>query len=82
MLVSLEPLVELRVKLYSQSFVLDFEIFSTGAVVLSILIGFLLVLPGLVMAVFTQVFVDQILVENRTDWLRSLLLGILFNIFY
>lgn len=82
MLVSLEPLVELRVKLYSQSFVLDFEIFSTGAVVLSILIGFLLVLPGLVMAVFTQVFVDQILVENRTDWLRSLLLEILFNIFY
>lgn len=52
---------------------------SMGAVVLSVLIGFLLVLPGLVLPVFTQVFVDQILVEDRTDWLRPLLLGMLFT---
>ncbi|MUH00120.1 NHLP family bacteriocin export ABC transporter peptidase/permease/ATPase subunit [Scytonema sp. UIC 10036] len=52
---------------------------SKGAVVLSVLIGFLLVVPGLVLPVFSQVFVDQILVEDRTDWLRPLLLGMLLT---
>lgn len=52
---------------------------SMGAVALSVLIGFLLVIPGLVLPVFTQVFVDQILVEDRTDWLRPLLLGMLLT---
>jgi ATP-binding cassette subfamily C protein len=50
-----------------------------GAVFLSVLIGFLLVLPGLALPVFSQVFVDQILVEDRTDWLRPLLLGMLLT---
>ncbi|BAZ08955.1 ABC transporter ATP-binding protein [Calothrix sp. NIES-4071] len=48
---------------------------SVGAVVLSVMIGFLLVLPGMALPVFNQVFVDQILVERRSDWLRPLLLG-------
>lgn len=50
---------------------------SIGVVSLSILLGFLLVIPGLALPVFSQVFVDQILVEDRTDWLRPLLLGML-----
>ena len=52
---------------------------SMGAVSLSVLLGFLLVFPGLVLPVFSQVFVDQILVEDRTDWLRPLLLGMLLT---
>ncbi|QLE54619.1 NHLP family bacteriocin export ABC transporter peptidase/permease/ATPase subunit [Nostoc sp. TCL26-01] len=48
---------------------------SIGAILYSILAGLLLVLPGLAIPVFSQVFVDQILVENRTEWLRPLILG-------
>ena len=40
--------------------------------------GFLLVAPGLAVPVFTQVFVDTILVKGRQDWLRPLLLGMAF----
>ena len=53
---------------------------SVGAILYCILAGFLLVLPGLAIPVFTQVFVDQILVENRTEWLRPLILGMIFTI--
>ncbi|MEH2000993.1 MAG: NHLP family bacteriocin export ABC transporter peptidase/permease/ATPase subunit [Nostoc sp.] len=52
---------------------------SVGAVLLSVVLGFLLVIPGLAIPVFSQVFVDQILVEDRTDWLRPLLLGMLIT---
>jgi ATP-binding cassette, subfamily C, bacterial len=48
---------------------------SMGAVVLSVVVGLLLVLPGMAIPVFNQVFVDQILVEERSDWLRPLLIG-------
>ncbi|KYC42262.1 NHLP family bacteriocin export ABC transporter peptidase/permease/ATPase subunit [Scytonema hofmannii PCC 7110] len=41
--------------------------------------GFLLVIPGLVSPIFSQVFVDNILVENRQDWLRPLLLGMILT---
>ncbi len=40
-----------------------------------ILAGFLLVLPQLAIPVFGKVFVDSILIEGRTEWLRPLLLG-------
>jgi ATP-binding cassette, subfamily C, bacterial len=50
---------------------------SVGTVALTMLLGFLLVIPGLALPVFSQVFVDQILVEDRMDWLRPLLLGML-----
>jgi ATP-binding cassette subfamily C protein len=40
-----------------------------------ILAGFLLVIPQLTLAAFNQVFVDDILMQNRTDWLKPLLLG-------
>jgi ATP-binding cassette subfamily C protein len=43
-----------------------------------ILAGFLLVAPGLSVPMLTQVFIDQVLVEQRRDWLRPLLLGLAF----
>ena len=52
---------------------------SVGAILYCILAGFLLVLPGLAMPIFSQVFVDEILVENRADWLRPLILGMLMT---
>ncbi len=52
---------------------------SIGAILYCILAGFLLVLPGLAIPVFSQVFVDEILVENRTDWLRPLILGMILT---
>ncbi|WP_442789479.1 NHLP family bacteriocin export ABC transporter peptidase/permease/ATPase subunit [Nostoc sp. PCC 7524] len=48
---------------------------SFAAILYCVLAGFLLVLPGLAIPVFSQVFVDQVLVENRTEWLRPLILG-------
>jgi NHLM bacteriocin system ABC transporter peptidase/ATP-binding protein len=40
-----------------------------------VLVGLALVVPGLVIPVFTSVFVDKFLVSGLTDWLRPLLLG-------
>ncbi|ARV58815.1 NHLP family bacteriocin export ABC transporter peptidase/permease/ATPase subunit [Nostocales cyanobacterium HT-58-2] len=51
---------------------------SRGAIIFCLLAGLLLTIPRLAVPAFTQVFVDEILVENRTDWLRPLLLGMLF----
>jgi ATP-binding cassette subfamily C protein len=48
---------------------------SVVAIIYCIIAGFLLVIPGIAIPVFYQIFVDQILIENRTDWLRPLLLG-------
>ena len=48
---------------------------SIPALLYCILVGFLLVIPGLAIPVFSQVFVDHVLVENRSDWLRPLILG-------
>ena len=48
---------------------------SVGAIFYCILAGFLLVLPGLGIPVFSQVFVDHVLVENRSEWVRPLVLG-------
>lgn len=50
---------------------------SVGAIIYCIFAGLLLVLPGLAIPVFSQIFVDEILVENRTDWLRPLILGMI-----
>ena len=52
---------------------------SVGAIVYCILAGFLLVLPGLAIPVFSQIFIDEILVENRTEWLRPLILGMIMT---
>jgi NHLM bacteriocin system ABC transporter peptidase/ATP-binding protein len=48
---------------------------SWGTLLYCCLAGFLLVLPGLVLPVFSQVFIDQILVGQRQDWLYPVLLG-------
>ncbi|MBD2364322.1 NHLP family bacteriocin export ABC transporter peptidase/permease/ATPase subunit [Anabaena minutissima FACHB-250] len=52
---------------------------SFAAILYCVLAGFLLVLPGLAIPVFSQVFVDQVLVENRTQWLRPLILGMILT---
>ncbi|MDJ0747389.1 MAG: NHLP family bacteriocin export ABC transporter peptidase/permease/ATPase subunit [Xenococcaceae cyanobacterium MO_167.B27] len=52
---------------------------SVGAILYCIWAGFLMVLPGLAIPVFTQVFVDHVLVENRTEWLRPLILGMILT---
>jgi NHLM bacteriocin system ABC transporter peptidase/ATP-binding protein len=46
-----------------------------GTVAFIGLVGLCMVLPGLLIPVFTSVFVDKILVSNLQDWLRPLLLG-------
>jgi ATP-binding cassette subfamily C protein len=53
---------------------------SVAAIVYCMIAGFLLVIPGVAIPVFSQVFVDHILVENRFDWLRPLLLGMTLTV--
>jgi ATP-binding cassette, subfamily C, bacterial len=48
---------------------------STLALVYCLLAGFLLTVVGIVVPVFSQVFVDEILIQGRYIWLRPLLLG-------
>jgi len=42
----------------------------------SIAAGVLLVAPGLAIPMMTQLFVDQVLIDGRSDWLRPVLLAI------
>jgi len=49
---------------------------SAGALLYCLLAGFLLVIPGLAIPVFSQVYVDNILVAQRENWLRPLILGL------
>ncbi|MHC5855487.1 NHLP family bacteriocin export ABC transporter peptidase/permease/ATPase subunit [Nostoc sp.] len=48
---------------------------AIGALIYCTVAGFFLTLAGLVEPVFSQVFVDEILIEGRQAWLRPLLLG-------
>jgi ATP-binding cassette subfamily C protein len=43
-----------------------------------VIAGFLLVAPGLSVPMLTQLFIDQVLIDGRRDWLRPLLLGLAF----
>lgn len=52
---------------------------SMGLLVYCLIAGFLLVIPGLAIPTFSQVFVDNILIQGRSEWLRPLILGILFT---
>ncbi len=52
---------------------------TTGALAYCVLAGFLLVIPGLAMPAFFQVFIDNILIQGRDEWLRPLILGIVFT---
>ena len=48
---------------------------TAAALVYCMLAGFLLTLTGLLLPVFSQVFVDDILIQGRIHWLRPLILG-------
>lgn len=48
---------------------------TEGALVYCLVAGFFLTIVGLVVPVFSQVFVDDILIEGRQLWLRPLLFG-------
>ncbi len=52
---------------------------SVKALAYCLLAGLLLVVPGIAIPVFTQVFVDNILVQGQQDWLRPLLFGMLIT---
>ena len=47
-----------------------------GAIAYLVLVGVALVLPGLVVPVFTSVFIDKLMISGMESWLRPLLLGI------
>lgn len=42
-------------------------------------IGFMLIIPGIVLPTFTKVFVDNILIKGAHDWLWPLILGMAFT---
>ncbi|NMF62971.1 ABC transporter [Brasilonema octagenarum UFV-OR1] len=52
---------------------------SISALIYCVVAGFLLVIPGLALPAFSQVFVDNVLIEHRYEWLRPLILGMLFT---
>ena len=51
---------------------------SGWAITFCLVAGLLLTIPRLAVPAFSQIFIDEILVENRTEWLRPLLLVMLF----
>lgn len=53
--------------------------FSWGIIISCLVAGLLLTVPRLAVPAFSQVFVDEILVADRTEWLRPLVLGMLFT---
>lgn len=48
---------------------------SRAALLFALLTGLALVVPGLVVPVFSKVFIDRVLLESRTDWMPPLLLA-------
>jgi len=51
---------------------------TRAALTFVLLAGLALVIPGLVTPVFSKVFIDSVLLENRRDWLPAILLGMGF----
>ena len=49
---------------------------STGALLYCTIAGFLLVLPTLALPAFSRIYIDNILLAKRLDWLPYVLLGI------
>ncbi|ARV60154.1 NHLP family bacteriocin export ABC transporter peptidase/permease/ATPase subunit [Nostocales cyanobacterium HT-58-2] len=52
---------------------------SWGTILFCLFAGLLLTIPRLAVPAFSQVFVDEILVQNRQEWLRPLLLGMIIT---
>ncbi|MBW7967760.1 NHLP family bacteriocin export ABC transporter peptidase/permease/ATPase subunit [Bradyrhizobium sp. BR 10261] len=48
---------------------------SKAAVGLLVLLSFVMVLPGLVAASFSKIFIDDVLIQHLDGWLRPLLVG-------
>jgi NHLM bacteriocin system ABC transporter peptidase/ATP-binding protein len=51
-----------------------------GALLYCLLAGLLLTLPRLAVPAFTQVFVDEILIQGRQEWLQMLVVGMLLTV--
>ncbi|HVY70695.1 MAG TPA: NHLP family bacteriocin export ABC transporter peptidase/permease/ATPase subunit [Verrucomicrobiae bacterium] len=49
------------------------------ALIFVVLASLALVLPGLVVPVFSKVFVDEFLIQGRDDWIKPLLLGMVLT---
>ncbi len=52
---------------------------STGILIYCLIAGLLLTLCRLAVPTFAQIFIDEILVANRSDWLRPLVIGMLLT---
>jgi ATP-binding cassette, subfamily C, bacterial len=50
---------------------------SAGSLAFCLGLGFLLVLPGLATPAFSQIFIDQVLLQGRQDWLKPLIFAML-----
>ncbi|MFQ4142481.1 NHLP family bacteriocin export ABC transporter peptidase/permease/ATPase subunit [Chlorogloeopsis sp. ULAP02] len=52
---------------------------SWGTILFCLFAGLLLTIPRLAVPEFSQIFVDEILVQERQEWLRPLLLGMILT---
>ncbi len=52
---------------------------SMWSLLYCVLAGFFLVIPGLAMPAFSQIFVDQVLIQKREDWLQPLIFAMFFT---
>ncbi|NJM71572.1 MAG: NHLP family bacteriocin export ABC transporter peptidase/permease/ATPase subunit [Scytonema sp. RU_4_4] len=52
---------------------------SWGTILFCLVTGLLLTFPRLAVPAFTQVFVDEILVSERSEWIQPLVLGIILT---
>ncbi|MEM7771782.1 MAG: NHLP family bacteriocin export ABC transporter peptidase/permease/ATPase subunit, partial [Cyanobacteria bacterium P01_A01_bin.37] len=50
---------------------------SLGALLYCVLAGFLLVIPNLALPAFSQIFIDNVLIEGRDTWLPYILAGMI-----
>ncbi len=55
---------------------------SGWALAFVLMAGLALVVPGIVAPIFSKVFVDNVLLENRREWLRPLLLAMAATAFF
>ncbi len=48
---------------------------STAAIIYCLIAGLLLVIPGLAIPAFNQIFIDNIVIDLRAEWMRPLLIA-------
>lgn len=46
-----------------------------SSIIYLVLLGFLLIIPGIVIPTFTQIFIDEVLIQSKTDWLVQILIA-------